>query len=257
MKSKKKSLEILDFLLKFFSLEFIIYNLMKKISNREDANYYFKLVNQLVDKFIGDTKATPNEIFNYINRNISSFILKNELGDVFGIEKIIKDVINHRKNMEDDKVITFESYSRLNENKSELNNLSIEKEKFLADYYNVSLSHIDLVNSDMSLYSINDFGKIFFVVLLSDLDLTEIKDHLKKEMELEINDSSITSKGLKFWVSEFVNTELLDTYIDSKITNEQIFKVVSDNVFSLPVSQDFSSVTFTTKLGPYYLFLVS
>ena len=52
---------------------------MKKISNREEANKYYKLVNNAINDFMGETKARPSEVHKYLTKNGVKFLKKLEL----------------------------------------------------------------------------------------------------------------------------------------------------------------------------------
>ena len=97
---------------------------MKKISNREEANNYYKLLNSAIDEFSNKTKSRPSEMHKYLSNNKKVFLKRLELDDVDGVEGVLNDILLHKKHMEDDKVITFEKYSKLNENLFEISSLT-------------------------------------------------------------------------------------------------------------------------------------
>jgi hypothetical protein len=150
---------------------------MKKITNREELNQYYKRVNELVDEYITGHNIRPSEVYHYFQRNLQSFLERTGLSDVDGIKKVVNDVLEHRRHMELDKVMKFESFNRLNESVLSIGNATVEHEKVLADYYNTSIGHIDLVDGDIHLYKINDFGKKVLSIIFSDSELQKVKEN--------------------------------------------------------------------------------
>jgi hypothetical protein len=212
---------------------------MKKITNREEANEYYNKVNELVDDYIKTWKIKPSEIYHYFQRNMESFLGRTGLSEVDGIRRVVNDVLEHRKFMELDKVMKFESFNRVNESVINIGNANVNHEKVLADYYNTSLGHVDLVDPEIHLYKINDFGKKVVSIIFSDKELEEIKenilDNLVSEAEnkvLSISEIDGIEVGVsfRFWLSDVFDKEKFRTTLTEKITNENLLLIIKSTI---------------------------
>lgn len=193
---------------------------MIEIKSREDANKYYKLVNKLVDEFVDKTKARPIEAYNYIKRNKNKFLERNELSEINGIEKILMDIIQHRKSLQMDKIITFENYNSIFENIGDLKSKNIYKEKVLADFFHISSGHVDAINQDLNIYKIKDFDNEFMVCILSDYDVSILKNNLKKLLTKRISDQNFNIDEM---TGEFLQNDsqikFSDLVDDTKLSN--------------------------------------
>jgi hypothetical protein len=212
---------------------------MKKITNREELNQYYKQVNELVDEYITGHNIRPSEVYHYFQRNLQSFLERTGLSDVDGIKKVVNDVLEHRRHMELDKVMKFESFNKLNESVLSIGNATVEHEKVLADYYNTSIGHIDLVDGDIHLYKINDFGKKVISIIFSDSELQKVKenvlDGLVSEAEnkvLSINEIGGVGIGVsfRFWLSDVFDKEKFRATLTEKITNENLLLIIKSTI---------------------------
>ena len=103
---------------------------MKKIANSSELSRYYSDVNRYIDEYISSYRVSPTEIFRYINKNMSRFLEKFGIKDVENIDKIVRDVIEHRRNMEKDKVINVANNSENSSNKD-----LVEVRDFLIEEY--------------------------------------------------------------------------------------------------------------------------
>jgi hypothetical protein len=212
---------------------------MREISNREGANNFYKVINSGVDDFITKTKARPSEIHKYLSKNGKRFLKNLELDDVEGIENILQDVISHRKFLEDDKIITFESFSKISTGFVTLSKPGIDLEKILSDKFNTSLGHIELVDPEYHLYKINDFGEIVYCMIFSEQDIEKIKSFIIERLNQEIKTKELIMSQidnlnlpkLKFWLSDFINLDLLSENIKSKLSLDYIHEYILQNFF--------------------------
>jgi hypothetical protein len=216
--------------------------MMKKISNREEANKYYKLVNNAINDFMGETKARPSEVHKYLTKNGVKFLKKLELSDVEGIDSVLNDVLLHRRHMEDDKVITFESFSKLNESSINVGSPSVEHEKILADVFNTSLGHIDVLDPQLHLFKISDFGKDVYAIIFNESEIGKVKEDLKVKIGSEISSKvmqisdveGITIDPIKFWISDILDETKLFESINSKISSEMVFNFIKSSLFESP-----------------------
>lgn len=115
---------------------------MDKKINRDNIDSYYELINTKIDYYF-DKNISAKSLFNYFNKDygMNKFIEREELGDIQGIKKVIKDVVEDRTAI-DEGVKTFEQY---NQNSSIFNikfDITQDIEQIIADHYRVSLGHI-------------------------------------------------------------------------------------------------------------------
>lgn len=210
---------------------------MKKISNREEANNYYKLVSNGVEEFAKQTKARPSEIHSYLSKNGKVFLKRLEVDEVSGIENVLQDVLLHRKHMEDDKVVTFESFSKVNENLFDVGLPTVEHEKVLADIFSTSLGHIDTIDSNLHFFKINDFGKEIYSIIFSSEEITKIKENLKSKLTEDIISKVLTINSIdsvyidpiKFWISDCVDESKLNEIVNSKLSSSLVLNFIVDS----------------------------
>ena len=220
---------------------------MKKISNREEANNYYKLVNNAINDFMGETKARPSEVHKYLTKNGVKFLKRLELSDVEGIESVLNDVLLHRRHMEDDKIITFESFSKLNESSVNVGSPSVEHEKVLADVFNTSLGHIDVLDPQLHLFKISDFGKDVYAIIFNESEISKIKEDLIIKIKDEVTSKvinisdvgGVSISPIKFWLSDVLDETKLSESINSKISSDLVFDFIKSS-FSNEVSLSYN-----------------
>jgi hypothetical protein len=213
---------------------------MKKISNREEANNYYKVINTAVDDFISKTKARPSEVHKYLNKNGKSFLKRLEVDEIEGMQNILNDVLTHRKGMEDDNIFTFENFSKLNENLFNVGNPTVEHEKYLADMFNTSLGHIYIVDPQLHLFKINDFGKLVYSVVFSNTEILKIKEELKEEMVNDILSKTISLQfvsgvlvdKLSFNLSDFAKSTDVQEVVTSKLSKDFVLKYIESAILN-------------------------
>jgi hypothetical protein len=219
---------------------------MIKIDNTHDANKYYKLVNDFIDKYIVDWKIKPSRLASYLKNSekFEKFLDKNNLKEVWNINRIINDVIEDRTGLEHDGVLKFEKYSLLKENLINLGTADISYEKVLADYYNIGLSHILLRDASLNMYLIQDFDTKKYALIYSDNDLTKnlenIRFIIQKKIILdyhEIDDLEGYSFNLDLRIGDVT---------DNRKLVAKLSEVIDENFFVSILKQ-----TITKKYGKY------
>lgn len=210
---------------------------MKKIANSNDLTNYYSQINKYIDDYIKSHKVSPREIFRYISKNMSKFLKKYNLEDIDNIQRIVKDVIEHRKNMEKDKVFKFEQFNHnINESLFDLGETSVEHEKILADYYNTSLGHIHNVDSSNHLYKIEDFGDSIESIIFSDSEISSIKEVIINKITNELKhktvlvnsiDSVLLTNPMNFLLENILSEEKLRENCESKLTELTLLEMIT------------------------------
>ena len=166
------------------------------MKNSEEINKYYKLINEYIDIYLDNWKISPKKLKRYLSsERISNFLEKKGLKEIKNIERIIEDVIQDRISIETDSVMTFESFEsfELNEKNSDLsqclhigiNKSNINHEKILADHFDISLSQIDSINSDLHQFKINDDKFIIYDEKEIEIIKSNIKDWMIEKILLD------------------------------------------------------------------------
>lgn len=208
------------------------------IKNSEDANKYYELVNKYIDNYVEKWKVKPQNLKKYLDKErLSRFIERNGLKEVLNINTVINDVISDRISMEKDNVMKFESFLISESSEFKLEEISqclysgmgksnIEHEKILADYFDVSLSQIDVVDSDLHKFKAITYGpnKVDqeYIVYTSN-EIEKISENIKtysnkKSMNQNI---SIDLGGIvmKLNTNSFIDTQKIDNAIGDFVSN--------------------------------------
>ena len=178
------------------------------IKNTEDANKYYAIVNEYIDVYLDKWKINAKKLKKYLlnNKKLINFLEKKGLKDISNIKLVINDVIDDRISIERDKIMTLESFS-LNESHKfssieeclyfGVDKSSIQHEKTLADHFDTSLGHINVINSNKHIFSIDKKNYVIF---------------LKEELE-------IITENLKEFFLDKIKTKkfILDESLDIKV----------------------------------------
>jgi len=214
------------------------------INNREDANRYYQMINDLVDEYTEKNKIRPSNLKRYLqpgSERFNRFLDRNKLKDIKGASVILKDIIEDRESMEKDGVITFESFKMFESEEFKIHSLKqclykgIEKatqkmEKVLADHFDTNLGEIDIVDADKHIFKINDWNnQEIDVVIYSkeemNIILTNIVEHLygelsKKKIEL--------SKHISIELSDLIKEDAFTNKIENILTEDMTKNLISD-----------------------------
>ena len=231
------------------------------INTREDANKYYQMVNTLIDDYIDKWKIRPSNLKRYLqpgSERFNKFLERNGLKEIKGAERILRDVIEDREAMEKDGVITFENFQLFESEEFKLSSLKqclykgVEKasnkhEKALADHFDTSLGHIDIVDSYKHVFNVNAWGKEFDVVIYNKEEIELIKQNMLEYLYSEMKSKNIElSGGLK------VN-------LGNLITEDSFKKEVTENVFSVtnPINLVTQSLgyEFKDEFGEFFIWV--
>lgn len=228
---------------------------MKKINNTLDANNYYKIVNDIVDKYISDHRIRPSELSRYFMKNMDYFLESSNLNDIDGIKTVVMDVLQHRHSMEMDNVITFEKF-KMSESLLNIGDPSINHIKILADYYHTSVGHVESIDKNIHLFSINDFGKVIKSIIFSEEELNKIYNNVE---QISLNESSERtlviskidnielSEKISFKLSEIISDDKFKTLFKEKVNKEKMIIVINDLIKDNKNKFDFSNKKISYK----------
>lgn len=205
------------------------------INNREDANKYYQTINSLVDDYIDKWKVRPSNLKRYLQpggERFNKFLERNGLKDIKGADRVLRDIIEDRESMEKDGVITFESFKLFESEEFKISSLrqclykGIEKassahEKILADHFDTSLGHIDIVDPDKHIFKVDVWGKPNDVIIYSKQEIDLITENMLEYLYSEIKTKKIELSGN------------ISVNLGNLITEESFKREVEENVFSV------------------------
>ncbi len=212
------------------------------ITNREEANQYYKLVNKLVDEYIDGHKIRPSKLSAYLKpggQRFNKFLERNKLKDITGADRILRDIIEDREHMEKDGVITFESFNLLESSEWKVSNLreciykGIEKadlkmEKILADYFDINLGAIDILDSDKHKFSIEDWkNDDWKVVIYSEEEIEVIKNNLVEYMYSDISKKEIElTEEVSIKLNNLIDMEKFEVKLLDLLNEDKMNKII-------------------------------
>ena len=214
------------------------------ITNREEANKYYKLVNELVDEYIDKWKIRPSRLKKYLkpgSKRFENFLMRHNLSEVKGVEKVLKDVIEDRSSMESDSIIKFESYFLFESSEYKVSSMKeclykgIEKadlkmEKVLANYFDTNLGSIDIKDSDKHLFRLENWeGDNKNVIIYSSDNLEVIKENIFNHLydELSKKEIELTDK-IKINLNELINEENFEEKLDIVLKEDKLIEIITD-----------------------------
>jgi len=211
---------------------------MRKITNTDEANQFYSKINNLVDEYISKWKVRPAELKKYFEKNLKTILERSGLADVEGIEKVVRDVVDHRYHMQLDKILKFESFN-ISENVLSIGNSSIQHEKVLADFYGTSIGHVEAVDEGMHIYKIMDFGERINAIIFSDDELNQIhknmvdsilEDTKKKMLSVKEIDGVNLESPVKMWMSEIMDDKKFRSELEKKIDRDSLIVIIKQIV---------------------------
>jgi hypothetical protein len=161
------------------------------IANRDDANKYYAQVSDLVEQYMQKGNIRPSRLGTYMRpdgENFTFFLKAHGLSEVNGIDTVLKDVIEDLVAMEDDGVMTFESFKLMESDEFKItdakkclyvgiNVAGLSHEKALADEFDTSLGHIESIDPDAHDFRIDDWNGEATAVIYSEEEVEIILEN--------------------------------------------------------------------------------
>ena len=214
------------------------------ITNSEEANKYYQVINQFIDEYTEKHKIKPSSLGKYLKNNakLSKFMERKGLKDIKNVDRVIKDVIDDRISLEKDTVITFENFKFFESNEYKVINLrqclykgidgsNIHHEKILADHFDVSLSHINVVDSNKHIFKIESIQKDLECIIYTKEELEIIRENMKEHCLDQVFNKKIKLEGiginLDVSVKDFIDKEKFTNHIDDILTINEVNEIIS------------------------------
>jgi len=213
------------------------------ITNSEEANKYYQVINQFIDEYTERHKIKPTSLGKYLKNNdkLAKFMERKGLKDVKNVDRVIKDVIDDRISMEKDLVRTFESFKFFESDEYKVLNLrqclykgidksNIQHEKLLADHFDVSLSHIDIINSDKHIFKIESLKGDLECVIYTQNELGIIRENMKEYCLDQVFNKTVKLEGigieLNVNVKDFIDKEKFTNHIDIVLDMNKVVEII-------------------------------
>lgn len=219
---------------------------MRKIQNRSEAHELYATVNRHIDDYMQKWKIDAKDLKKYLDNKdkLNNFLIRTELGEIENIERIIRDVLVDRVAIEKDNlkksenVMKFESFVHTDIENSDsfvkFDNPSIEHEKVLADFFKVSLSQVELIESDLHLYLVDDFGEEMEISIFTDDEVEHFKKELTdytlkimKNKELDLHDLDFQT-NIAIKLSDIVDEEKYKNKLSKELTEKKVCELLTD-----------------------------
>lgn len=232
------------------------------IKNREDANKYYQEINKLIDNYMDKWKIKPSNLKRYLkygSDKYEKFIDRNGLRDVEGIRRVINDVIDDRVHMEEDGILTFENFKLFESDDFKITSIlqclykgvgkaDIKAEKFLADYYDTTLSKIEIVNSDKHIFKISNWEKDDLMLIVYNTDEFEIiKENIKEYLLTELVSKEVDLVGISVKLSSIIDNEKFKNVITDELDDEKITELINKSL-----ENNYTDFNFT-KTDDFYI----
>jgi hypothetical protein len=215
------------------------------MKNSAELNNYYDLINKYVDDYlmrwnenigrIGRVnKVRPSELKTYLSKpRLERFLARHGLKDVTLIDRVVNDVIEDRVAMEKDGVMTFESYNMEMMNVEEqdlmtgLDGAGLEHEKLIADFFDVSLSSVNVISPVRHHFKVSAPGIENECIIITKDEIVPVKENLLKlildklssqKVELDFSGTGIEIP-LKGLISEEKLKEKIEMINDTNLDN--------------------------------------
>lgn len=213
------------------------------INNRDDANRYYQLINELIDDYIDKWKIRPSNLKKYLkpgSQKFKKFLERNKLIDIKGAEIILKDIIDDRSSMEKDNVLTFESFKIVESDEFKIKSLdhclylqidksTIQMEKILADYFDTNLGDIDVVDADKHIFRLKNWKGKYKVIIFSLEELNIILNNIANFLFDELSNKKISlTSNISIELSNLIKEDQFESKIKSLLNKEKIKDIISD-----------------------------
>lgn len=215
-----------------------------QISNREEANKYYQIINELVDEYIDKWKIRPSNLKRYLqpgSERFNKFLERNKLKEIKGTEIILKDVVEDRYNMEKDGVVTFESFNFFESIDFKMTTLKqclykgIEKstiamEKAIADFFDTNLGSIDIEDAEKHIFKIDDWeGETIKVVIYSAEELDVIKFNIIEHIYNELTKQKVKiTDSIEIDLENIIDYDNFVSNYEKKYDEDFIVKIVTE-----------------------------
>lgn len=226
------------------------------ISSRDDANKYYQVINGLVDDYIDKWKIRPSNLKRYLqpgSERFNKFLERNKLKDIKGADRVLRDIIDDRYHMEKDGIMTFEGFKILESDEFKISSLKqslykgVEKstrdhEKTLADYFDTSLGHIDVVDGNTHIFKLDDWTNEKSVIIYNESDIDIIKENIIDFCYDQLKSKKVElTKLISIDLSNLIKEETFKEKMDAFLDIDNTIKVITDCLSVYKFDKEFNN----------------
>jgi len=129
--------------------------------DKDNIDNYYEIINTKIDDyFTKNVSATSLSKYFSKDYGLDKFIKRENLEDVVGIKRVIKDVVEDRMAL-DENVRTFEQFNNNSDQFKVSYDITQDIEKEVADIYRVSLGHIDSDKNKIKLKGVKNEQELY------------------------------------------------------------------------------------------------
>ena len=142
--------------------------------------------------------------------------------------------------MEEDGVYTFESYKYFESNEFKIENLKsclykgidkadIKKEKVLADYFDLNLGDIDVLDADKNKFKINDWqSDDWEVVVYNSEDISIIKNNIIEFVYDKLSQEKLSIiDNLEIELNSLIKKDIYEEKLDKMLSEEKLLEIIT------------------------------
>ena len=243
---------------------------MRKITNRQEADEFYRLVNSHIDEYIEKWHISPLRLKKYLSNEgkLNNFLSRTGLKDVDRIKTIINDVLEDREAILKDNIVKFENFEINESIKS--NQSSIELEKVLADHFRTSLSNVELTDEKLHLYQVQDFDTKENISIYSTSDFENFKSQIidiiidtamqenleMHKLDLGLESGKLVKANINIPMSKFVDEQRLRDMLDNYLSEEKLLMIMTNWLNDYPILGSKRNFVYYKKINGHYLWLL-
>lgn len=227
------------------------------VNDRESANKYFQVVNDLINNYINKHKIKPTNLKRYLKKGsdrYNRFLERNNLHEIKNIDVVIRNVIEDRCHMEKDNVMTFESFINdkpfLPKDLNQCVYINIQKateqmERVIADYFDTNLGSVDIIDTNKHLFTVDGWEEPKNIIIYTIDEMDIIKDNI-----LDFYYFLTTAERLE--ITQNLNIDLVDVVIQD-VFKEKLGNAISESNL-IDIIKNILNCNFVDKSRNHYLF---
>lgn len=209
-----------------------------KIDNREQANFYYSKMHEVLKEYLQDWNINPINLRKYFKKGSSkynNFLERSGLSEVKGIHRVFDDVLDDMASFKKEYIASYESFTLNNESilslKSalylNLKEANLDMEKFLADYFDTNLSLVTGLSLTKHLYLVEDWDTDKYIYIYDQDDIDTITDNFmnyfyqfasKKDIDLVFN-LSLNLKNL-------ISFDDFSSKVEDSLTEQKVIDII-------------------------------
>ena len=130
--------------------------------------------------------------------------------------------------------------------------------------FNTSLGHIEILDPQLHLFKINDFGKDVYAIILNESEISKLKvmfiGQIKEDLFSKVVSVSeiqnVSIDPLKFWLSDILDDTKVMESINSKVSKDLVFNFIKESFSGVVgVNYDLESFSFFKEHSGFFIWV--